>query len=162
MRGVRAFVFSLAMLGGCAPQVDGPVEQHRAVDRDDADRLARQLAELPGAVRSQVTLHRPVRDPLGTEPPGPASAAVLVVVDDQADRAAIERSARALARGTAPEIADPSIVIEIGAIRPVLAQVGPFTVEQHSKSALVAALSIALAVIAVLAGWVAWRERRRA
>ena len=153
---------ALALVAGvaCAPQIDGPVERQRAIDRDDGARLAAQLAQLPGAVRAEVTLHRPIVDPL-TEVATPASAAVLVVIDDKADTRAIERSALALVRGTAPEIGEPAIVVEVGAVRPELASVGPFTVEARSKPRIVAAFAIALALVAVLAGLVAWRERWR-
>ena len=145
----------------CAPQIDGPIERQRTIDRADGDRLAAQLSSLPGAVRAEVTLHRPIIDPL-SEAVAPGSAAVLIVIDDRADRAAITRSAIALVRGTAPEIHEPSIVIELGAVRPQLARVGPFTVEASSKPRIVAAFVIALILIALLAGVVAWRERFRA
>jgi type III secretory pathway lipoprotein EscJ len=160
---VRGFLAPIALalaLAACAPTIDGPVEHQRTVDRADADHLAVQLAQLPGAVRAEVTLHRPVVDPL-TEATTPPSAAILVVVDDKADRRAITRSAIALARGTAPEIPEPEIVVELGATRPTLASVGPFTVEARSKSRLTALLAAAFALIAALAGWIAWRERWR-
>jgi hypothetical protein len=149
----------LVLVAACAPQLDGPIEHQRALDRDDAARLAAQLAELPGAVRADVTLHRPVTDPLArqTTPPG---GAIVIVVDDHADRAAIADAARRLAHATAPEIPDPTIAIELGATRPELARVGPFTVEAGSKHGLVAALAGALALIVALAGWIAYRERR--
>ena len=150
----------LVLVVACAPQIDGPVEHQRALDRDDSVRLAAQLAQLPGAVRAEVTIRRPVVDPL-TEASTPASAAVLIVVDDQADRRAIQRSAIALVRGTAPEISEPAIVVELGAVRPKLASVGPFTVEARSKPRIVAAFAIALALVVALAGFVAWRERWR-
>jgi type III secretory pathway lipoprotein EscJ len=151
-------IIALALVA-CAPQVGGPVEQGRETDREDGDRLAAQLAQLPGAVRADVTLHRPVRDPLGIEPVGPSSAAVVVVVDDKADRATIEMAARRLVHGAAPELVETSIAVEIGATRPELARVGPFTVDARSKSPLVAALASTFAVIALLACWIAWRER---
>ncbi len=150
----------LAVCVACAPQIDGPVERQRAIDRDDSTRLAAQLAHLPGAVRAEVTLRRPAVDPL-TETTTPASAAVLVVVDDKADRRAIQRSVIALVRGTAPEIAEPSIVVELGEVRPELASVGPFTVEARSKPRVVATFAIALGLIVALAGVIAWRERWR-
>ena len=156
--GVRVLV--LAVVIACAPQVDGPLEQQRARDASDAVHLQTQLAALPGAVRAEVTLHRPLRDPLGSAQP--ASAALLVVVDDRADRAAIARDARALFTGTAPEITDPQIAVEVGAIRPQLAKVGPFTVEAHSKQRLVTTLALALIALLGLAGWIAYRERPRA
>lgn len=151
---------TIALAGACAPVVDGPVEQQRTVDRDDATRLAAQLAQLPGAVRADVTLRRPTTDPL-SQAATPGSAAVLVVVDDRADKTAITRSATALVRGTAPEISEPAIVVELGAVRPRLAHVGPFSVEASSKGRVVGALAAALAVIALLAAWIAWRERGR-
>lgn len=147
----------LAVVIACAPQVDGPLDQQRARDAADASALTAQLRALPGAARADVTLHRAFHDPLGASQP--AAAAVLVVVDDKADRAAIDRSARALVRGTIPEIADPQIAIEVGATRPALAKVGPFTVEARSKGPLVALLAVALGLVAALAGWIAWRER---
>lgn len=145
-------------LVACAPSIDGPIDHQRTVDSADADRLAAQLAKLPGAVRADVTLHRPVVDPL-TEASTPPSAAVLIVVDDKADRRGVTRSAIALVRGTAPEIPEPEIVVELGATRPQLASIGPLTVEARSKPKLVALVAIAFALIAGLAGWVAWRER---
>jgi hypothetical protein len=66
-----------------------------------------------------------------------------------------------LLRGTAPEIGEPAIVVELGATRPRLAQVGPFTVEASSKRRIVGSLAAAFGVIAALAGWIAWRERWR-
>lgn len=142
----------------CAPTVDGPVERQRSADVADGARLASQLGQLPGAVRAEVTLHRPSIDPL-TQAATPGSAAILVVIDDRADRRAITRSTIALARGTAPEISEPAIVVEIGATRPTLASIGPFTVEARSKRLAVATLAIAFALIAALAGFIAWRER---
>jgi type III secretory pathway lipoprotein EscJ len=157
---VRWLLLVVVVLLACAPRIDGPVERQRAIDRDDSTRLAAQLAQLPGAVRAEVVLRRTVVDPL-SESVSPASAAVLVVIDDKADRAAIQRSAIALVRGTAPEIGEPSIVVEVGAVRPELAIVGPFVVEAKSKPRIVAAFAIALAVISGLAGYVAWIRRPR-
>ena len=153
--GVR--ILALLVVIACAPQIDGPLEQQRARDASDAAALAVQLAALPGAVHADVTLHRLVHDPLGASQP--AAAAVVVIVDDKADRTAIERATRVLLRGTAPDIADPQVAIEVGATRPQLAKVGPFTVEASSKGRLVALLAAALGLIAALAGWIAWRER---
>jgi hypothetical protein len=157
---VRFLACAIALCA-CAPAVDGPVEHQRAVDRDDSARLAAQLAQLPGTVHAEVTLHRPVTDPL-TQTRAPAGAAIVLVVDDHADRAALVTAARDLAHATAPEIPAPAIAIELGAVRPELAEVGPFTVEAHSKRRLQAVLAIALAAIAMLASWIAWRERQRA
>lgn len=151
---------ALVLLVACAPTIDGPIERQRAADLADSDRLAAQLAQLPGAVRAHVTLHRAVVDPL-TRQATQASAAVLIVVDDGADRRAITRSARALVRGTAPEITEPSIAVELGAVRPTLAHVGPLAVAASSRRPLVAAFALAFAVIAGLAGVIAWRERWR-
>jgi type III secretory pathway lipoprotein EscJ len=160
--GSRVGLVVVLAIGACAPSVDGPLERQRITDREDADRLAGQLATLPGAVSASVTLHRPTRDPLAVTPPSPASAAALVVVDDRTDRAAITQSATALLHAAAPEITAPVVLVEVGAIRPVLAKVGPFTVEAASRGPLRAALAIALALVAALAGWIAVRERRRA
>lgn len=150
-----------ASLAACAPAIDGPVERQRATDREDGDRLAAQLAQLPGAVRAEVTLRRATRDPLGVTAPTAATAAVLVIVDDRADRAAITRSATTLAHATAPEIPAPAILVEVGAHRPTLARVGPFSVEAGSRGPLRALLATTLALIAALAGWIAVRELRQ-
>ena len=157
---MRALLLAMAF-AACAPVIDGPVEHQRALDRDDAVALSRQLSALPGAVRAEVTLHRAVRDPLANDPPAPAGAAAIVIVDDQADRIAVRDAALRLVHAAAPEIPEPSIVIELGATRPELASIGPFTVAASSKRGLVAALAIALAVIAALAGFIAFRERPR-
>ncbi len=148
----------LVLLVACAPVVDGPVEKQRTVDRGDGDRLAAQLAALPGVVRSEVMLQRPVRDPLGVEPAAAASASIVVIVDDQADRAATLESTKQLATAALPSV-EPAIVVEVGAVRPVMTKLGPFTVEASSKRPLKIALASVFAVLAALSGWVAWRAR---
>jgi len=110
-------------------------------------------------VRSEIVLDRAVADPLSTAGPTPARASLVIVVDDRADQAGIARTARDLVHVLAPAV-EPTIVVEVGAIRPDLARVGPFTVEAKSKGPLRATLAVALAVIAALAGWIAWRQRR--
>jgi len=167
-----------AALAACAPAVDGPAERQRALDREDGARLGAQLSVLPGVVHALAEVRRPVTDPLApldplaslaqplpapaaaAAPAPAAAAAIAIVVDDRADRAAIEAAARTLARALAPGAA-PAIVVEVGAIRPRLAQVGPFTVEAASQTPLRAALAAALALIAALAGWIAWTARRQ-
>lgn len=156
---MRAIVIAL-LLVGCAPRVDGPVERQRSADRDDATALGVQLAALPGAVSANATIHRTVRDPLGTSAPSPASAAALIVVDDAADRVATAAAATTLVRAAVPEVAAPAIVVVVGAHRPTLVTVGPFVVDEGSAAALKAALAIALGAIAALAGWIAVRSRR--
>lgn len=150
------------LLAACAPTVDGPADRQRVVDREDADRLAAQLAALPGAISASATVRRSVQDPLAVTASSPNSAAVLIVVDDRADRTAITRTATELTRATAPEIERPVILVEVGAIRPSLAKVGPFTVEASSRGPLRAALAVALVLVAALAGWIAVKARPRA
>lgn len=147
------------LFAACAPTVDGPVERQRAGDRADALRLSAQLDALPGVTRSEIVLRRPVADPLATEPAASPAASLVIIVDDRADKAAIGKTARELVRAVAPDL-EPTIVVEVGAVRPTLAKVGPFTVEARSKGPLRAVLAGALGVIAVLAGWLAWRYRR--
>jgi type III secretory pathway lipoprotein EscJ len=154
------FLFLIA----CAPIVDGPAESARAVDLADSDRLSAQLASLPGALSAHATLHHAFREPL-TAASSPASAAVLVVIDGGADLATTRAAATALVRATAPDIvpdmaaANAAVVVEVGAPRPVLATVGPFTVEEHSRSRLIATLVAGLAIIAGLALVIARRAR---
>jgi type III secretory pathway lipoprotein EscJ len=147
------------LIAACAPIVDGPAERARAVDLADSDRLSVQLGALPGAVSAHATLHHAFRDPLAEKSGSPASAAVLVVVDGSADLAETRAAVTALVRATAPDIAQPAVLIEVGAPRPVLASVGPFTVEQHSRSRLIATLVAGLAIIAGLALVIARRAR---
>lgn len=139
---------SIALAGAsCAPTIDGPVETQRAVDDRDSARLARQLAELPGAVRADVTLRRSVVDPF-TAAASPASAAVLVVVDPRADRAEVTRAASALVRGVVPDVSAPAIVVEVA----------PAPVTSRPP---IAPLAIVFGAIAMIAAWLAWRERWR-
>ncbi len=154
-------IVALALaLAACAPVVDGPAERRRALDREDGARIAAQLAALPGVVRAEAVVRRAVRDPLAPAPAGPDAASIVIVVDDRADRAAIAGAARTLARAIAPA-AEPAIVVEVGAIRPRLAKVGPFTVEAASRAPLQGVLAAALALIAGLGAWIGWTARRR-
>lgn len=149
------------MLAACAPSVDGPVERQRAANREDADRLAAQLAALPGTVTASVTVHRAIRDPLGVAAPTPASGMVLLVVDDRANSDDLARTARSLFAASAPDVPNPAIEIVVGAHRPALASVGPFTVTEDAKPMLRVVLALALGVIALLAAWIAFREAQR-
>lgn len=162
LAGVRVLAIAI-VLGwlGCAPTVDGPIERQRAADRDDSLALGAQLAKLPGAVSTTATIHRSVRDPLGTSASSTASAAVLVVVDDGANRAATLEAATTFVRAAVPDVEAPAVVVLVGAHRAELAKVGPFVVDKASAGALKAVLAIALGVILVLAGWIAVRERGR-
>src|SRR5688572_3804208 len=101
------------MLVACAPTIDGPVEKQRAADTLDAARLTSQLSALPGVERAEVMLRRAVRDPLSTAAPAPSSISIVIVVDDKADRARIDASARALAKALVA--VEPTIVVDVGA-----------------------------------------------
>lgn len=158
MRSRLIGVAMIAMLG-CAPVVDGPAETQRAVDRGEGDRLAVQLASLPGVVRTDVIVRRPARDPLSRETTvAPATASIVVIVDEQTDKAATVDAVKRLAGAAAPGI-EPAIVVEVGATRPVMAKLGPFTVEARSRRPLQIALAIVLALLASISGAVAWRTR---
>ncbi len=135
------------------------MESQRATDRSEGDRLAAQLSVLPGVVRSDVIVRRPARDPLAPrEPVAPSTASIVVIVDDQADRAATVEATRRLAGAAVPGI-EPAIVVEVGAVRPAMAKLGPFTVEASSKGPLKIVLALVLALLAVAAGGIAWRTR---
>lgn len=146
-------------LAACAPTIEGPAERQRDADRSDGDQLARQLGALPGAISAHVTIHRAVRDPIAVGTVGSSTAAILVIVDDRADRSSLTTTATKLVRAALPEIAAPELIVEVGARRPVLASVGPFSVEQASERPLRAVLGGALVAIALLAAWIAYRER---
>ena len=130
------------------------MERQRALDRADSAQLAAQLAALPGVWRSEVVLHRAASDPLVATMPTEPGGAIVVIVDDKADRAAIRDTTGRLAKAIAPELT-PTVVVEVGAPRPELARVGPFEVAASSRGALRATLIAALAVIVGLAAWVA-------
>ena len=156
--GILAVAISL----GCAPVADGPVERQRAIDRDDADRLAAQLARLPGVATASVVLRRALRDPLGASAPAAPMLAAVIAIDDAAAPEAIRAAATRLARATLPELPSADLAIEIAATvhRPVVAKVGPFSVEESSRAALRATLALGCAAIAGLAGALALRARR--
>jgi hypothetical protein len=167
VRGKLAVAILAAALGACAPAIDGPAERQRGEDRGDGDRLAAELAALPGVVDARVVLHRPSLDPLApagavAAQPGPG-AAILILTDDRADRAAIRDHARALTAATAPDVPPPAValVVEAAVHRPVVAEVGPFTVEEGSRGRLRATLIALLGTILALAGFIAVRERGR-
>jgi type III secretory pathway lipoprotein EscJ len=147
----------LVLLVACAPVVDGPADKQRAIDRGEGEAIARQLAALPGVVRSEVIVNRPVRDPLSVAPAAKPSSSVVLIVDDRADRAATTDAAKRLV--TAAVGVEPTIVVEVGAVRPVMDSIGPFTVEAGSKKPLKLVLAAVLAVLAACAGGIAWRSR---
>ena len=149
-------------ISACAPPVDGPVDHQRTIDRDDADRLGAQLAQLPGVVTASVVLHHAIRDPLAMTPPTPATAAAVIGVDDHADRDAIRSAAARLIRATLPELptaAAPPIEINATVHRATLARVGPFSVEDSSRTPLKTTLALACLAIAALAATLALRAR---
>jgi len=156
---VARWLIVVSFVAGCAPAIDGPAEHQRSIDRADGDRLGTQVAALPGVARAEVALRRPIADPLATAAPPPPGLSIVVIVDDHADRGAVERQTRALATSIAPGI-DPVVVVDVGDPRPELARVGPFTVARASRTPLKVALALALATIAMLAAWIAVRGRR--
>jgi hypothetical protein len=137
-------------IAACAPTVDAPAERARAADLADSDRLSAQLGALPAAWSAHATIRHAFREPL-TAAATPAIATALIVVEESADRAAIQRAADALVRAAVPEAAAPTIIVVTGAPRPELANVGPFRVERHSRVPLLATLAVCLIAIAVLA-----------
>lgn len=149
-----AIALALVISAGCAPQLASPVDHQRAIDRDDADRLAAQLAQLPGAVTARIVLHRATRDPLATTAPSPAVFSAVVAVDDQADRDQVRVATARLAQAALPELAPAGFAIEVVTTvhRPVLARVGPFSVEDVSRAPLQLTLALGCIAIAGLAG----------
>ncbi len=158
-----SFAIAMAISTGCAPVIDGPLDHQRAIDRDDGDRLAAQLAQLPGVVAASVVLHHAIRDPLGVSATAAATFSAVITVDDRAAPEAIRAAAARLAHATLPELAPAAALpIEINASvhRPTLARVGPFSVEESSRAPLRVALAIGCLAIAELAGTLALRARR--
>jgi len=157
-----AIALAVVISAGCAPQLDGPIDHQRAIDRDDGDRLAAQLAQLPGVVTASVVLHHAMRDPLGTTAASPAMVTAVIAVDDKADPAALRAATTRLAHATLPELPAGPLPIEINAVvhRPTVVKVGPFSVEQSSRAPLKATLALGLVAIAGLATTIALRARR--
>jgi hypothetical protein len=153
---------ALALAAGCAPQIDGPVDHQRAIDRDDGDRLGTQLAQLPGVVTASVVLHRAMRDPLAVAPPRPATLTAVISIDDRADRGAIHEAAARLTHAAVPELSSGAASIEVHATvhRPTVTKVGPFSVEDSSRDALKATLALGCLAIAGLAVAIALLTRR--
>lgn len=158
-----AVVISAGCAAACAPPIDGPVDHQRARDREDSERLAGQLALLPGVVAARVALHHPVGDPLAVAPPAPATFSAVLAVDDQAAPEALRAATVRLARAALPELAPAApLAIEINPTvhRPEVGNVGPFSVEQRSRAPLKATLALGCAAIFALALTLATRARR--
>jgi len=154
---------AVAISAGCAPPIDGPIEHQRAIDRDDGDRLAAQLAQLPGVVSASVVLHHAMRDPLAVTPPAAATFSAVIATDDLAEPDVLRAATVRLARAALPELpgtAAPAIEIHVAVHRPTLAKVGPFSVEDSSRTPLKTALALGCLAIAGLAGSLAVRARR--
>jgi hypothetical protein len=151
----------MAIPAGCAPLIDGPIEHQRSRDREDADQLAAQLAQLPGVVGATVVLHHAVRDPLAVRPAAAATFSAVIATDDQAAPDALRAATARLARAAVPELSAGALAIELNMTvrRPVLAQLGPFWVEQSSRTPLKAVLALGCLAIFALAGTLAWRAR---
>jgi hypothetical protein len=158
-----ALAIALAIPAGCAPPIDGPIDHQRAIDRDDGDRLAAQLAQLPGVVGATVVLHHAMRDPLAVTPPAVATFSAVIATDDQAEPDALRAATARLAHAALPELPGTAalpIEINVAVRRPTVAKLGPFWVEQSSRTPLKAALTLGCLVIAGLAGSLALRARR--
>jgi hypothetical protein len=114
-------------------------------------------------VAADVVLHHAIRDPLAVAAPAAAALSAVITVDDHADLGAIRGAAVRLARSALPELAvavEPAIEIVPAVDRPVLARVGPFTVEQSSRAPLRAVLALGCLALAGLAGALALHARR--
>lgn len=149
----------MALAVGCAPAVDGPMERQRTADVQDGLALQQQIQALPGVTKIEVVLRRPAADPLATSKAGAPSLSIVTIVDDPAIKARTEQQATRLAQAAAPDV-PATIVVEVGDPRPVMAKVGPFSVEAKSQGPLKAVLGAAFVAIALLAAYVAYRQRR--
>jgi hypothetical protein len=140
---VRCWI--LACLVACAPHIDGPLDQQHARDRADAAVLERELGHLTGVRAAHVALSRVATDPFTGARTAQFAGAVLLV-DARTDLQDTSRAATVLLHGVAPDI-EPAIAVQIAA-RP-LERSRPWP------------LAFAFGAIAILAGWLAWRERHR-
>jgi len=142
---------------GCAPTIDGPIERARLADREDAAALTAQLRALPGATAAEVIIRRPARDPFTNAAP-PTMASVVIVIDDPAYRSAIADATTRLVHAVVPEVNQPEIVVQHRVAQPQVVS-SKLNVGAPTKSRFSGALIIALSLIAVFAGYIAWRER---
>lgn len=163
---MRAAPLALALLVACGGADDWSPEagQRRALAAS-AETLAVHLETLPGVRDASVVIDAPLADPLGPAAPAPPPrASIVLALADGADAAALERAARDAVAGAVVGL-DPAqvTVASAPAPRPPRSRVGPFEVAPGSRAPLVATLALALALIAGLAGWIAWtaiRQRR--
>lgn len=157
-----SFAIAAMIATGCAPPIDGPLEQQRAIDREDGDRLAAQLVQLPGVVTATVMLHHARRDPLAVNSTAAATFGAVIATDDQAAPDAIRAATIRLAHAVVPELdGAAALPIEINAAvhRATLAKVGPFRVSASSQAPLRAVLALGCVAIAGLAGALAVSAR---
>jgi hypothetical protein len=136
--------------------VPSPEARHDAQDVADAKRLEAQLAAIPGVTTASVVVHRPFVDPLAPvqAPIAPSASVVVVGTGD------VEPMVQHVAAAVLPDV--PMSILVAPPVPPPVktAKVGPFVVAEDSRRALQATLGIALALIAGLAGYVAWTQRR--
>lgn len=160
--GIATLVIALAVIGCDRDLVPSPRARHDARDDADARRLADQLAALPGVSRASVVVHRGFRDPLAPTAPAEPGTASILLVDPTADPARLAGIARELAIAALDLPASSISVVVAPAVQPAAtATVGPFSVSEGSRRPLQATLAIALLTIAALAGFIAYRERKR-
>ena len=142
--------------------VPTPARTQATRDTARASALDVQLRALPGVVDVHAMVRTPVDDPLAPrhdEPPASASVAVHAA---PSRAAALADEVRALAAAALPDVDAARLTVVVAEATPpaATAKVGPFEVAQTSRGALRATLAIAFALIIVLAGFIAWRERR--
>jgi type III secretory pathway lipoprotein EscJ len=165
-RGGIAALAMISAIAACDRElVPSPRARHDARDATDARRLEAQLAAVPGVARASVVVHRPFVDPLAPAPAAApvASASILVVDARGTDADRLAATARSLATAALPDVSPASLSIVVAppaALPAETAHVGPFEVAAGSRTALRATLAIGLLVIAALAAYIAYRQRR--
>ncbi|HEX7843830.1 MAG TPA: hypothetical protein VF469_40425, partial [Kofleriaceae bacterium] len=92
-----------------------------------------------------------------------AAFSAVITIDDRADPGAIRAAAIRLAHAALPELPAPAqlaIEVDPAVHRPVLAKVGPFSVEDGSRTPLQITLALGCLTIAALAVQLALGARR--
>ena len=139
-----------------------PHELHDRVDARDAAAIAHSLGTLPGIVAVDATVRRPFADPLASVAiAGTPTAAIALTIDTRISSTVAAEDATRIATAIVPSLLPVNIHVVIAAAAPLprLAHVGPFTVEESSRTPLMATLAAALLLLLALAGWIAFRER---
>lgn len=164
MPRVSLIVAIALAVAACDRDAWSPRAEQARLTQDRAVALTAHLETLPGVTRASVLLDDAPADPLAPPAPDPAPrASIVLVLAPAADPDATTAAARAATLASVRDLADHDLVITARTTpaAAALASVGPFEVSPRSRGPLLATLAAALALIALLAAWIAITGARR-